>query len=263
MSCLDVALKAGIPDLVSTSPEGTSVEEIAKKIGAHPDKLVRVMHLLTAMDLFTEVSERHFRLTSVGRQYRKDALLHPMFFSQYPPSVSYSDFSFVGYDVGFHLYDALTKPGFAESFAVNKTAFNVARNTDKGSFEDMFTSPDPTRRERFALAMKGMGVFAAHSVPRAYPWQTLPKDAVVVDVGGGSGHIIMAVLKKFPHLKAVVQDVESGVSLGRKTWREEFPEAVQNHRVEFQEHDFFTENPVKGADAYYMRAIIHGPAPLA
>jgi len=24
------------------------------------------------------------------------------------------------------------------------------------------------------------------------------------------------------------------------------------------EHDFFTENPVKGANAYYMRAIIHG-----
>lgn len=27
------------------------------------------------------------------------------------------------------------------------------------------------------------------------------------------------------------------------------------------EHDFFSENPVKGANAYYMRAIIHGNIP--
>jgi hypothetical protein len=33
---------------------------------------------------------------------------------------------------------------------------------------------------------------------------------------------------------------------------------VDGKRVDFMEHDFFKENPVKGADAYYMRAIIHG-----
>lgn len=30
--------------------------------------------------------------------------------------------------------------------------------------------------------------------------------------------------------------------------------------MDFMEHDFFKENPLKGADAYYMRAIIHGSA---
>jgi len=152
----------------------------------------------------------------------------------------------------------LTRPGFADSFAVNKTAFNIARNTDKGSFEDMFTSANPERRERFHLAMKGMGVFAAESVPRSYPWNKLPQDALVVDVGGGTGHIMMAVLKKYPHLKLVVEDVESATTIGKKVWQEEYPEAVEENRVSFVTHDFFTENPVKGADAYYMRAIIHG-----
>ena len=141
---------------------------------------------------------------------------------------------------------------------MNKTAFNIARNTDKGSFEDMFTSANPARREQFHMAMKGMGVFASESVPRSYPWDTLPKDAVLVDVGGGTGHITMAVLKKYPHLKLVVQDVESAVNVGKKVWQEEYPEAVEGDRVSFMVHDFFTENPVKGADAYYMRAIIHG-----
>lgn len=103
-----------------------------------------------------------------------------------------------------------------------------------------------------------MGVFAAESVPRSYPWASLPKDAVLVDVGGETGHITMAVLRKYSHLKLVVQDVESAITVGKKVWPKEYPEAVENGRVSFIVHDFFKENPVNGADAYYMRAIIHG-----
>jgi hypothetical protein len=124
--------------------------------------------------------------------------------------------SFAGVDMEFCLYEALTRPDFAHSHAVNKTAFNIARKTDKGSFEDMFTSVDPERRENFILAMKGMGVFAQESVPRSYPWGILGKDATIVDVGGGTGHIMMAVLRKFPQLKIVVQDMEAAVDVGKR-----------------------------------------------
>ena len=217
---MDVLLKSGIADIVTAEAEGTSVDEIAEKKGMHPDKLIRVMRLLTTMDIFTEVKERYFRITSVGKQYRKDALLYPMFVSQYLPSPSpsrlptYNSFSQI--DITFSLYDALTAPGFAQSFAVNRTAFNFARKTDKGSFEDMFTSANPEKRERFILAMKGMGVFAAESVPRSYHWDQLGKGATVVDVGGGTGHIMMAVLRKFRDLKVIVQDVESAVNVGKR-----------------------------------------------
>jgi len=85
MSCVDVLLKSGIADIVTTDKEGTSVDEIAQKKGMNADKLIRVMRLLTTMDIFTEVKDRYFRITSVGKQYRKDALLYPMFVSQYRP----------------------------------------------------------------------------------------------------------------------------------------------------------------------------------
>ena len=85
MSCVDVLLKSGIADIVTTDKEGTSVDEIAQKKGMNADKLIRVMRLLTTMDIFTEVKDRYFRVTSVGKQYRKDALLYPMFVSQYRP----------------------------------------------------------------------------------------------------------------------------------------------------------------------------------
>lgn len=90
MSCVDVLLKSGIADIVTTDKEGTSVDEIAQKKGMNANKLIRVMRLLTTMDIFTEVKDRYFRITRVGKQYRKDALLYPMFVSQYrPPSTLY------------------------------------------------------------------------------------------------------------------------------------------------------------------------------
>jgi hypothetical protein len=124
--------------------------------------------------------------------------------------------SFSSWDTEFRLYDALTHPDYKDSFAVNKTAFNITHNVDKGMFEYMFSISDPGRRERNALAMKGMGVFAAESVPRSYPWDSLGKDAIVVDVAGGTGHITMAVLRKFPQLKVIVQDVESAIDVGKR-----------------------------------------------
>jgi len=79
-------LKAGIPDIVTSDKGGTSITEIAEKTGMNADKLVRVMRLLTAMDVFTEVKDRYFRLTSVGKQYQAKAVLHPMHMTQFPPS---------------------------------------------------------------------------------------------------------------------------------------------------------------------------------
>jgi len=71
-------------------------------------------------------------------------------------------------------------------------------------------------------------------------------------------------------LKSVVQDVESAVSLGNCVrqlkavsllnleMREDYLGTVHNDPKSFMGHDVFTENPVKGANADYMRAIIHG-----
>jgi predicted transcriptional regulator len=85
LSCLDVMMKAGIPDIVTSEKGGTSVATIAEKTGMNADKLVRVMRLLTAMDIFTEVKDRYFRLTSLGKQYQSTAVLHPMHMMQFPP----------------------------------------------------------------------------------------------------------------------------------------------------------------------------------
>lgn len=41
-----------------------------------------------------------------------------------------------------------------------------------------------------------------------------------------------------------------------EVWPRENPAALESGQVEFQPHDFFQENPVKGADIYWLRYIM-------
>jgi hypothetical protein len=52
--------------------------------------------------------------------------------------------------------------------------------------------------------------------PPAYPWASLPKDAVVVDVGGGIGSAALLLAQNHPHLRIIVQDLPEVAANARK-----------------------------------------------
>lgn len=58
-------------------------------------------------------------------------------------------------------------------------------------------------------------------IPRriVYPWQSLPSGTTICDVGGGNGHAMLNLLKAFPHLRAVVQDLKAAVEDGQEVNR--------------------------------------------
>lgn len=62
----------------------------------------------------------------------------------------------------------------------------------------------------------------------------------------------------YPQLNFVIEDRAPVLKQGQnEVWPRENPEALQQGRVQFVQHDFFTENPVKNADVYWFRYIIH------
>ena len=81
-------------------------------------------------------------------------------------------------------------------------------------------------------------------------WPQVATSGVFVDVGGNIGHQAVAVKDVFPQLDChfIVQDLNSVVSGN--------PHLAEK-QVEFQAHDFFQPQPVKGATFYYLRHIIH------
>ena len=73
-----------------------------------------------------------------------------------------------------------------------------------------FREPDGHElHELFAKAMRGISAGGAYDVQHAvdgYPWQDLG-ESLVVDVGGGPGHVSMALAKKYSQLGFEVQDL--------------------------------------------------------
>lgn len=62
----------------------------------------------------------------------------------------------------------------------------------------------------------------------------------------------VALAKRFPQLRFVVQDLPKTVADGPA----HIPPDLAA-RIRFQAHDFFTEQPVHGADVYFFRWIFH------
>ncbi|KAL9123433.1 MAG: hypothetical protein Q9187_000003 [Circinaria calcarea] len=130
--------------------------------------------------------------------------------------------------------------------------FNIAFDTQ----EPLFTvlAKNPSRAQRFAEAMSYFstgGGYEPQYLLDNYPWASLGK-ATVVDVGGSYGSVSIALAQQFPSLRCVVQDRPEVVVDGPARIPPELTD-----RVSFQPHDFFTDQPIKGADIYFFRWIFH------
>lgn len=112
----------------------------------------------------------------------------------------------------------------------------------------------PDRAAVFTDAMKWHAMLPGYSVQYlvdAFPWGS-GGELTVVDVGGGQGHISRALIDRSPTVRCIVEDVPNVLVQGQD-------EHVPNlrGRISFQPHDFFQEQPVKGADIYLLRLVLH------
>lgn len=114
----------------------------------------------------------------------------------------------------------------------------------------------PRRAKTAAGAMSALASrMSIDPLFEAYDFSTLGPSATLVDIGGAQGPVSLALVKRFPSLKCIVQDLPEAIAAG-KAKREDLSEDVKS-RVEYQVHDFFEEQPVKDADAYFYRAVFH------
>ena len=96
----------------------------------------------------------------------------------------------------------------------------------------------------------GPGLEAIHVVG-GFAWDSIGK-GTIVDVGGSHGSVSIALAQSFPSLHCIVQDQADVVKVAQTN----LPPDLAT-RVAFMQHDFFTEQPVKGADVYLLRWILH------
>ncbi|EGE02689.1 O-methyltransferase [Trichophyton equinum CBS 127.97] len=138
----------------------------------------------------------------------------------------------------------------------SKTPLSVAFAKSSNGAEKLGTMWDflrdhPEEEVRFHNSMAAThstSIYSCEHVARGFDWNQVK---TVVDVGGSEGHVSMAIVNSYPHIKSTVQDIGEVVS----TSRQQLP-AQYSQAIEFIEHDFFQPQPVH-ADAYILRFILH------
>lgn len=142
-------------------------------------------------------------------------------------------------------------PGSGEP---NETGFNIENDTGDPFYLELAKTPERSRR--FGGGMRFMtrgSLYDIGHLINGYDWAALDKaDGLVVDIGGGHGGVSRALATSTIKLQLIVQDLPGTVKEGESL----LPENLKG-RVKFMPHDFFTEQPVKGADVYFFRFILH------
>ncbi|KAH6675785.1 putative O-methyltransferase [Halenospora varia] len=230
-------------NIASTFPVGstTTYSEIASKCNLTESDIRRILRFAMTDHIFTESSPGVVKHTAASK-----ALVQVPLMNQWLGMVSEEM-----WPAGVGFVDALEKwPGSEEG---NETGYNVAFNTPLPTYLEI--EKHPHRAQRFADAMRlfqfSPGMEPSHFT-NAYPFSSLSPNGTFVDVGGSHGLNAISVAKTYPHIKCIVQDLPQPIQEGRVNLPSELAD-----RVEFMEHDFFTEQPVKGADVYFFRWIFH------
>ena len=115
-------------------------------------------------------------------------------------------------------------------------------------------SSNEERARRFAGAMEAFGGgpdISPSFLVKGFPWASLG-EGTVVDVGGSSGAVSVAIAEANPSLRFIVQDRPEVIESAKSN-------SMSNHleeRIKFMAHDFMSEQPVI-ADVYLFRYIFH------
>lgn len=221
---MGVAARLGIADLVAERPR--TVAELAAETGVNADRLARVVRALASVGVFT-TEEGLVQTTAVG-----DLLCSNATGSLRALATSFS---------GEH-YRAWTD------------AFETVL-TGEPAFPRVFGSPyfdwlaeHPREAGVFNRAMAaGSGLRRATLVER--DWAAVE---TVVDVGGGTGSLLTAVLVAHPHLRGVVVDLPHVRDGALAT----IAQAGLEARCTFVEESFFERVP-EDADVYILSHILH------
>ncbi|KAI0020335.1 S-adenosyl-L-methionine-dependent methyltransferase [Xylariomycetidae sp. FL0641] len=146
----------------------------------------------------------------------------------------------------------------------HQTALTLAYATDLPAFGFLTQRGlAPERADRYGRAMAGLGrrrQLSAQHLVAGYDWGRLAVGSTVVDVGGGAdGHCARALADAFPALRFVVQDIEAAAPEDEGEGEEQVDggSSSSSSRLRFMRYDFFTPQPVAGADVYLLRRVLH------
>ena len=223
---LHVAAKLGIADLLADGP--VDCEDLAAATDTHAPSLQRVLRALASVGVFTEVSPGSFALTPLAELLRTET---PG--SMRALAIMYAEEQYRAWGELLH------------SVRTGEMAFD--HQFGMGYFEYLALHPEADRV--FNEAMTGWTHQLVGAVVETYnfsPFKT------IVDVGGGYGALLAAILRSNPGTRGVLFEQPHVVTSAE----EQLVAAGVADRCTFVGGDFFAAVPT-GGDAYVLSQILH------
>jgi hypothetical protein len=225
---LYVAAKLGIADLLYGGAKSSEV--VAAAVGAHAGALHRVLRALASFGVFAEEEGGRFRNTPMSEALRTGV----------PNSTR----------------DFVIMLGESESWRSWGDVLHSVR-TGEPAFEHVFGSPlfhyMANNRDAALIFDNAMTSRSAGEIEAVLAAYDFSRATNVVDVGGGRGALLEAILNTYPHINGVLFD-QSHVIEGARASIRTIEEAS---RCRFAEGDFFIGEVPLGGDVYLLKKVIH------
>src|SRR5437773_463639 len=222
--------RLGVPDLLKQHGKMHATEIVtAGGIRAAPNALERHLRACASLGVFTEDAKGKFDPTELSEVLTSDS----------PASVK-------------KLVEAIGGPWYrcwAELLDAIKTGEPQARKVFGMEWWD-YLNANPRELEDFGEAMKSNSLSSLRGVLENCDFKGVKK---IADIGGGFGHLAVALLEKYSTLQAVVMDLPDLIPMAQERFSVN-DRAIAN-RLEYVAGDMFDSVPA--ANVYIMKHIIH------
>ncbi len=224
--CLYTAAKLNIADLLQQGP--LSIQDLSKKTGTQPLALERLLNTLIVMGIFQRTEQQKISNTSLSTLLQSD---HP--YSQRSYILLLGDASWWN-SWGRLDYSVTTgQAAFDQYFKMSYTEYLEQNPQLSDTFNDCMTR------------------IAKGHIPAILNSYDFSRFNSIIDIGGGQGSLVKAIIEKNPHLTGTVFDLEHVI----KDAILHIPSGQQG-QLEYISGNFFESVP-KGKDAYLLKQIIH------
>ena len=224
---ISVAARLSIADLLEAGPRTPA--EMAASTGTHADALRRMLRTLAGAGVFEAQADGRFGLTPLAGPLRSRA----------PDSI--------------RAYAVMAGERWVWQ---SLGAMEYSVRTGKAAFEHVFGMPlfdyytsHPEAGRVSVEGLRSVGRGEDSAVASAYDFSTA---ATVVDVGGGQGGLLAAILRANSQAAGVLLDLPHVM----KAARQQFEQAGVAKRVRLETGDFFKSVPGNG-DVYLLRKVLH------
>lgn len=223
---LYVAAKLSVADALADGPLDAAT--LAERVGARPDELSRVLRALVASGVFVQTDDGQFALNDVAAALQADAPARTR-----DVVVNFGEEMYRSFGELLH---AVTtgQPGMEAVFGQPIFEYYTSHpEAEASGSARMMARSLPVTRDLVAS-----DVFAGAGT--------------VVDVGGGIGTVVAALLQSHHELSAVLYERPPVAELAR----EYLSERGVLDRCEIMTGDFFTSVP-DGGDLYVLKSVLH------